>query len=1744
MRGKSVSVLLVILSIVAVFAVALMSSARATTERTDMSKVKSFGPIELREIKDGLKVDNSEFKASSLTVEHIQTQQMEPGIIKEIDVKETGAEPMMPPFNTTDILVYSDPSDQMYPKIVSNSSGGLWTVYEHAASSGFQGVWVSISLDLGQTWTLYQGWYSNTFNLLTPSIAITGNYVFITFAQDNVGDEQKWNFMMSQDGGATFSGYYLDWSRITQAPWNLAGYFANMDSLAYGTSSIYMAADCLNTTEGVTRTWCMQFTDDPSGGWTVVYWRLVWHDNPGEDYIYPTFSFNLAGNYGQLAYQTWNATALHWNVRWFIFTPDFTDYGLYWTDPICTTDCMSPDISFYNNNGMIVLMRYNNTLSGWDLDAFFTDNNWAAGSIYYGSLQDGTVSDETYPAVFMDSNYDVHVVYVNATFGNLMYLNKTSLYTVSDLSAVVYSGQRTADLIYFVNSPRIVWTDQRNGDYDIYFNSLMGASKVHYTITKVPLLGNVTVDTVDYIAPQTFFWDVASTHNIGCPAYMKDPFDPNIRYRWSSWSDGGARFHDITVGASDKTLTCYYNVLYNVTIDTSPTNLTVTINRTTTYNTPQSFWWLDGSRQTIRADSPQTIDANSRYAFDHWSDSLPQEHDIFVTGPTTYTAFYSVEYRVNMSTNPANLWYGVNGSAYDHAKDFWFVNNSVVPINTSSPQGQTNTQRWAWSNWSDGGAQNHSLIITGPNAFVANFIKQYNVTLDTSPGRLSIQGDSNTYLASHSFWWNAGSTHEICAPSPQPISADTRYVWASWSDFGARCHNITVTTSATYTATFTMQYRQTFITDPAGLNVTVQSVEHKTTYQFWCDSGAVFSVGVPSPQFISPTARYVYDHWSDTGAQSHVVSCNAPTTYTAYFNLEYLVTFLTDPSNLTLEINTVPQPCPPSGHQEWFAQGTVVSVNAPSPQTTADTRAVYNRWSDGGAQSHTITVTSAATYTAYFNTQFLVTFNTVPSGLNVNVDGTARTDGYTEWMDDGSPHTIEAPSPQEVTATSRKVFDHWSDNGTRLHSVVINNPVTFTAYFNVQFKISIQTSPKTDLQVIVDSVPMNAPITDLWWVEGSNHTLGIDSPQYSGPTTRYVFDHWSDGGAQNHTVIVTTSVTFTATFTREYRITISTNPSNLTVEVDMNPYQAPQQFWFGEGTMHEINAPSPQDVIVGQSRYVWTDWSDGGTQDHLISAVGPMTYTATFQLQYQVTISSSPVLGRNVVVDTNSYVTRASFWWDDGSSHPISAPSPQQLTADERYTWVSWSDGGGQSHTITVTQSTTITANFQLEFRITIATNPSGLDVLVDGSTQTAPYPAWWVNGTQHDLDVSSPQPGTTGVQYVFTAWSDGGAQSHTVIITEVTTYTASFITQYQVTVSTSPAGLNVSIEGTTYPAPQAIWCDDGSSLDIATSSPQAAGAGVRRVFTAWDDGTTTISRTVVCTAPATYIAQFKTQYYLSIVSDYGTPTGEDWYDSGLTATAGLDTGTHVVTPNAERHIFDRWSGDASGTNFAQSNPITMNAPKTATAVWMHQFYLTVQTDHGTAIGQDWYDAGASATAGLQSGIEVVVANQERYVFTQWSGDASGTNFAQSDTITMDEAKTAVANWEHQYRVHVDSDYGDPTMSPEPSGDGWYPEGTQVTITVKSPYMKGGNKYIFTGWSGDASGTSTSIPVTANSYLDIKANWRQSSFLEDYWWILAIIVIIIVVAIVVLLMMRKKPAEGELPPPEEFEMEEVEEEAS
>jgi uncharacterized repeat protein (TIGR02543 family) len=217
------------------------------------------------------------------------------------------------------------------------------------------------------------------------------------------------------------------------------------------------------------------------------------------------------------------------------------------------------------------------------------------------------------------------------------------------------------------------------------------------------------------------------------------------------------------------------------------------------------------------------------------------------------------------------------------------------------------------------------------------------------------------------------------------------------------------------------------------------------------------------------------------------------------------------------------------------------------------------------------------------------------------------------------------------------------------------------------------------------------------------------------------------------------------------------------------------------------------------------------------------------------------------------------------------------------------------------------------------------------------------------------------------------------------------------------------------------------------------------------------------------------------------SPAGITSYTLGTQVTI---TATAPTAGPGERYVFLGWTGSGVGSYTGSANPatVTMNGNITEAASWEHQYNLNVSSAYGTIGGAGWYGSGTSANATV-SPLTVAGANGTQYVFTGWSGDASGTT-SPSNGITMNGPKTVTANWKMQYSITVTSAHGNPTPS------AWVDAGKDFSVSVTSPAdtVAADHRFVCTGYSVDGgaltSGTSYNFSGVEAAHTMV-FSWKQ-----------------------------------------------------
>jgi len=191
----------------------------------------------------------------------------------------------------------------------------------------------------------------------------------------------------------------------------------------------------------------------------------------------------------------------------------------------------------------------------------------------------------------------------------------------------------------------------------------------------------------------------------------------------------------------------------------------------------------------------------------------------------------------------------------------------------------------------------------------------------------------------------------------------------------------------------------------------------------------------------------------------------------------------------------------------------------------------------------------------------------------------------------------------------------------------------------------------------------------------------------------------------------------------------------------------------------------------------WAYFVGGSGYGSSSSACQPITVTNN-PATVSITVTANP--SSSIVVDGTTYTSPQTFTWVPGSSHTISANSPVSSAPGTQYVWTSWADGGDQSRTVMAPSSpTTYTANYQTQYQVTFAVNPSGGGAItVNGQPSVT---SWYDDGAVVSVQASS------NAGYGFSSWSsdtasivfaDSSSPSMTVTIHGTGTVTANFLLQ------------------------------------------------------------------------------------------------------------------------------------------------------------------------------------------------------------------------------------------------------------------------------------------------------------------------------------------------------------------------------
>ena len=294
---------------------------------------------------------------------------------------------------------------------------------------------------------------------------------------------------------------------------------------------------------------------------------------------------------------------------------------------------------------------------------------------------------------------------------------------------------------------------------------------------------------------------------------------------------------------------------------------------------------------------------------------------------------------------------------------------------------------------------------------------------------------------------------------------------------------------------------------------------------------------------------------------------------------------------------------------------------------------------------------------------------------------------------------------------------------------------------------------------LVGSPPLNVTFS----------SAGTTDPE--GDTLTYLWD-FGDGSTST---APNPSHTFQASGHYNVKLTVSDGTSS--------PFKT-LAITVGNPPVGQILGPADSSLFKAGDHIVIS----GAATDAEDGTLPPSAFSWTIVFRHEG--HAHPVVGPIVGVNTTSF------------DIPVTGHDFAGFTRYEITLTVTDSDGLEHSSSVLI---------FPDKVNLSFATQPPGLSIQVDGITRLTPFVLDEVKGFQHTINAPAQVSG--GTSYTFASWSDGGAQSHTIV---TPTSNQSYVATYQAS-SSGPVAAYAFNEGAGSTVADASGNGNGGTIGTAT---------------------------------------------------------------------------------------------------------------------------------------------------------------------------------------------------------------------------------------------------------------------------------------------------------------------------------------
>lgn len=454
------------------------------------------------------------------------------------------------------------------------------------------------------------------------------------------------------------------------------------------------------------------------------------------------------------------------------------------------------------------------------------------------------------------------------------------------------------------------------------------------------------------------------------------------------------------------------------------------------YDAPYRTEWIRGSNHTIRAVDDVTTQDGVRYLFSLWSDGKPQMHVVSTQVDTSFTAYYTMQYYLQLE------------SAYgEPSGEGWYDVGAVASFSVQEEVSATEDTKYRFDGWQSASANGYNGKLRNATVVMTNPITEYVIWKPVY--RVDIRSDYGTTRGSG--WYESGAIVRCGIDTLVIQGEDARYQFKRWDGIGVGSYsgsepmfNLIVNNPIIEQALWDEWYYIGFVSEPEGLLPLSGSN--------WYVAGAEVTSDTAPDTVIEGRIVYHFKGWrlhgqtldgnpvtvkADSGMQI-VASYGYPISVMVTTNIGEGSTVIVDG-----EEHEAPY------EAQWMAYDEHI-IDVPDYQgINGGQRFAFTAWNIGGTQEQIVRPLTNKTYIAVLRTQYYLRVSTVPEDL-FNLQGT-------DWYDAG--HTISlnpAPTLGRLNGQDFR-FRYWTVNNDVAYgnpiSINVNQPKEALAYYDSCYSI-------------------------------------------------------------------------------------------------------------------------------------------------------------------------------------------------------------------------------------------------------------------------------------------------------------------------------------------------------------------------------------------------------------------------------------------------------------------------------------------------------------------------------------------------------------------------------------------------------------------------------------------------------------------------------------------------------------------